>query len=286
MIERSGLTLDDFNEPGRCQEKFTAAVCKPSWTNQTIASHLLRFCAFGNWLAHQHYTHARHRPLKKLKRRPQQKEFPSDGEISGLLRILRDKYERAGRTPNRQRAYGKNYLITALLVETGARIGEISRLELQDIIERRAGKETHHAIFLRGTKSDAAERAVMIPKILYDELHRYCERWQLRGRVFLSRTGKELPERTYGHWLTHFCEELELSCHVSPHTFRYRFIVKLIAQGKSALEVMSRVGHTDVQMTVYYFNQVRRLMPWVEVNGDIALLQSRKRFWQGRRREE
>lgn len=286
MIERSGLTLDDFNQPGHCQEKFAAATFEPTWTNQTIASHLLRFCSFGNWLAHQHYTNARHRPLKKLRRRPRQRDFPSDEEIAGLLRVLRDKYERAGRTPNRQRAYGKNYLITALLVETGARIGEIARLEVDDIIERRAGTETHYALLLRGTKSDAAERAVMLSKQLHDELRRYCECWHLRGRVFLSRTGKELPERTYGHWLSHFCEELELSCHVSPHTFRYRFIVKLIAQGKSALEVMSRVGHTDVQMTVYYFNQVRRLMPWVQVNGDIALLESRKKFWQGRRREE
>lgn len=286
LITQSGLTLADFDQPTTCQEKFAASCFKPHWAKRTVALHLLRFCSFGNWLAHQHYTRARHRPLAKLKRRPQVREIPTEQEITALLTILRDRYRAATDTPNRQRAYGKDYLLTALLIESGARIGEAVTIERRDLVRHESGGQIHTAIFLRGTKTEAAERAVMISRELYEELLKYCRRWEITRHVFITRTGRPLPQRTYSQWLSKFCENLEISCHVSPHTFRYRFILKLIAQGKSALEVMSRAGHTDVQMTVYYFNQVRRLMPWVEVNGDIALLESKKKFWQGRRRQE
>jgi integrase len=286
LIIRSGLTVDDFNEPRVCQEKFVERVFKPEWAKRTVAARLAGFCSFGNWLAHQHYTSARHQPLKKLSRRPQQREIPTEEEIHALLTILRDRYRSATDTPNRQRSYGKDYLLTALLIETGARIGEAVAIERRDLIRHQSGEELHHAILLRGTKTDAAERAVMISAELYEQLQTYCRRWELTGHVFVTRTGNPLPQRTYSQWLSGFCEELQLSCHVSPHTFRYRFILNLIAQGKSALEVMTRAGHSDVQMTIYYFNQVRRLMPWVQVNGDIALLEQRRKFWQGRREVE
>lgn len=286
LIIRSGLQLEDFNHPTQAQEQFAARCFKPEWAARTVAGNLLRFCSFANWLAHQRYTTARHRPLKRLRRRPQVRDVPSEQEIHAMLAVLRDRYRRATNTPNRQRAYGKDYLLTALLIETGARIGEAVAIERRDIISHQSGEKVHHAILLRGTKTDAAERAVMISAELYEALLNYCRRWELTRHVFVSRTGKPLPQRTYSQWLSNFCEELEISCHVSPHTFRYRFILNLIAQGRSALEVMSRVGHTDVQMTVYYFNQVRRLMPWVEVNGDIALLEESRKFWQRRREED
>jgi integrase len=286
LIIRSGLDVQDFDQPRVCQEKFAAAAFNPSWCSRTVALHLLRFCSFANWLAHQHITRARHQPLRKLKRRPNQRDVPTDQEIGALLEILRRRYEQARDTPNRQRSYGKDWLLTAILVETGARIAEATGIEKRDLITHDDGHERHHALFLRGSKTDAAERAVLIPAWLADELHRYCRRWQLFGHIFTNRYGRPLPTRTFAVWLSKFCDELELSCHVSPHTFRYRRIMKWICEGMSALEVMTRAGHRDVQMTVYYFNQVRRLMPWVQVSGDVALLEQRRKFWQKRREAE
>jgi len=222
----------------------------------------------------------------RIKRKPRVREIPTDEEIAALISILKQRYEQASETPIMQRCFGKDWLFTWLLVETGARVGEVVSIERRDIIERRTGDVVHHAILLRGTKSDAAERAVMIPRTLYKALVEYCQRWQLHGRILLSRFHNRIKERSQGAWLTAFCKEIELSCHVTPHTFRYRFIINLIKQGKSALEVMSRTGHTDVEMTVYYFNQVRRLMPWIEVNGDVALLENRKKRWQRRKEGE
>lgn len=203
-----------------------------------------------------------------------------------MLAILRDRYQKARHGSARQRLYGKDYLLTAVLIETGARISEAIAIERRDLITHEGADELHHAIMLRGSKSDAAERAVQIPRWLNEELQVYARRFQLFGRLFLGRGLRPLNRRTVGQWLTEFCEELQISCRVTPHLLRYRFILKLVVGGKSALDVMTRAGHTDVQMTVYYFNQVRRLMPWVEVNGDIALLEGRKKFWQRQRREE
>jgi len=203
-----------------------------------------------------------------------------------LLAVLRDRYQRTALGSARQRFYGKDYLLTAVLIETGARIAEAVAIERRDLISHATGDELHHAILLRGSKSDAAERAVQIPNWLSEELQLYARRFQLFGRLFISRSQRPINTRTFCKRLADFCEGLQLSCRVTPHVLRYRFILNLITQGKSALDVMTRAGHTDVQMTVYYFNQVRRLMPWIQVNGDIALLESRKKFWQGCRREE
>jgi len=282
LLRRANLTLDDFNNPTTAQEKFVSAVFKPQWAKRTVASHLLRFCSFGNWLTNNHFAQGRHRPLVRLSRRPQVREIPTDIEVNILLKSLEERATLATTRPNRQRAYEKDLLITSLLVETGARISEAIHLRKEDLIQR----EERSAIYLRGSKSEAAERAVMITNSLREKIEVYCARWNLAGEIFISRTGKRIEERSFATWLSSYCEKLNLSCHVSPHTFRYRYILKLIERGSSALEVMTRVGHTDIEMTVYYFNQVRRLMPWVEVNGDVAILERRRQFWVDRSKGE
>ena len=286
MIERAGLTLEDFNESTVCQEKFAAATFKPEWKRRTIASHLLRFCSFANWLAHQRYTAARHRPLRKLKRRPNVRELPTDEEVRALVAVLRAKYEQPTVAASRQRCWGKNYLATVILIETGARVGEVINLERRDLISHRDGAHTHHAIMFRGTKTDAAERAVMIPTWLYEELKDYATRFCLRERLFISQTGKPVPERTFGTWLSRFCEQLELSCHITPHTFRFRKILQWMKEKKGLEEIMLRIGHSDAQMVLYYFNQVRRLMPWLELSEDAAVLKGRRAHWRRQRRKE
>lgn len=285
-IVKAGLTLEDFNTPRQLQEKFAAAVINPEWARQTIATHILRLCSFGNWLARLNYTRARHQPMIRLKRKPKARDVPSDEEVAALLMILQQRYRGAGDTPNRQRCYGKDWLVVWLLVETGARISEVIRAERRDLIEHRTGDVQRHALFIRGTKTDAAERAVAISKELHDALTAYSKRYDLAARLFINRDGQPVNDRTFGMWLTPFCKKLEFSCHVSPHTFRYRRIVKWICEGKSIGEVMTRIGHSDVEMVVYYFNQVRRLMPWIEISGDLSLMEKERNFWRGRNRRK
>jgi integrase/recombinase XerD len=270
VLERTGLDLADFNSIDLLG--MFAAHFPPTWATSTARAHLARLATFGNWLCRNHHTNCRHRAPKQS-RRPMHRALPTAEETRRILSTLAERAATA--SPGRARTREQDYLIVRVLYETGARISEALALNVEDI------ERTEHGavLIIRGTKSEAAERAVIVSDELADDLHRFRVRWHLfRGRFFKSRTRRPLNAGEFCKWLKAHCESIGVHCPVTPHTFRYAFILSQIEQGKSALEVMSRIGHTDIEMTVYYFNQVRRLMPWVEVNGDIAILERRRGF--------
>lgn len=227
---------------------------------------------FRQLAARNHHTNMRHR-APSSSRRPKHRDLPTAEETRRLLSKLAERAAFA--SVGRRRTREQDYLIVRVLYETGARISEALALNVDDVTRTEHGA----VIIIRGTKTDASERAVIVSDELADDLHSFRVRWHLaRGRFFKSKTRRPLSGNEFGRWLKAFCKEIGIHCPVTPHTFRYAYILGLIEQGKSALEVMARIGHTDIEMTVYYFNQVRRLMPWVEVNGDIAILERRRSF--------
>lgn len=238
--------------------------------------YLRRIAAFGNWLSRRRYTDCRHRVPRSIARgasRLRWRELPTDDEIERLLNALRARAESA--TPGRRRTRERDYLVARLLVETGARISEILALRAEDVVRHAFGVH----VVIRGTKSESAERVVPISSELGEELRAYRVRYHIaRGPLWRSRSRKLLSSGEWGRWLVAFCRDLGISVPVTPHTFRYRYIVSEIARGASALEVMSRVGHADIAMTARYFDQVRRMMPHViGSNLDVAAISTFKR---------
>lgn len=252
-----------------------AASFPPQWKSSTAKAHLVRLCTFANWLCRNHHTTMRHR-APATSRRPMHRSLPTAEETRRLLSALAERAAFA--SPGRARTRAQDYLIVRVLYETGARISETLALNVDDV-ERHP--EHGAVMIIHGTKSEASERAVIISDELAGDLHRFRVRWHLaRGRIFKSKSRRPMTGDEFCRWLKAFCESIDIHCPVTPHTFRYAYILGQIEQGKSALEVMTRIGHTDIEMTVYYFNQVRRLMPWVEVNGDIAVLERKRRFYK------
>jgi integrase len=223
---------------------------------------------FANWCANSHYTDRHHRHERE-RYRPKTRDLPTASETRLIFEALRRRADESkGDVFKRTRS--QDELIVRVLYETGARISEALNIFVEDV---RQLQDTDY-IVLRGSKSYASERAVEISRDLAEDLMEFRRTWgRLRGRLFNSRSGQPLARQTFTLWLTKFCASLKLSCHVTPHTFRYAWILGQIIEGKSALEVMTRAGHEKVDMTVYYFNQVRRLFPTVPISGDVALLE-------------
>lgn len=271
QILRHGLEIADFDKDGLIEK--VAALSPTGWQRSTLTAHLIRVATFGNWLCRSRITTRRHHPPEHS-RKPKFRDLPTDDEIDLLLRSLAERAARA--TPGRARTRAQDELIVRVLLATGARRSEALDLTVDDLII-----DEHPRLIIRGTKSAAAERAVEISAALARQLKSYRARWHIaRGRFFRSKTRRPLDGNEFGKWLKQYCVELGIKCIVTPHVFRHRWILEQIIAGKSALEVMTRIGHQDVEMTVYYFNQVRRLMPWVEVAGDIALLERKRNFWK------
>lgn len=223
---------------------------------------------FANWCANSHYTDRHHRH-ERQRYRPKLRDLPTAAETRLIFEALRRRADESkGEVFKRVRR--QDELIVRVLYETGARISEALNIFIEDV---RQLQETDY-IVLRGSKSYAGERAVEISRELAEDLAdlRRTE-GKLRGRLFTSRSGQPLQRQTFTLFLSKFCADLNISCRVTPHTFRYAWILGQIIEGKSALEVMTRAGHEKVDMTVYYFNQVRRLFPTVPISGDVALLE-------------
>jgi integrase/recombinase XerD len=270
LLRASGLDLDSFNSLDL--SGMFAATFPVSWQSSTARAHVTRLCTFANWLCRNHHTNTRHRAPKQS-RRPQHRSLPTAEETRRILSSLAERAALA--SVGRVRTREQDYLLVRVLYETGARISEALALNVEDVQRN----EPDAYIIIRGTKSEAAERAVIVSDELANDIHRFRVRHHIfRGRLFRSKSKRPLRPNEFCKWLKRHCESIGVHVPVTPHTFRYAYIIGLIGEGKSAIEVMTRIGHSDVEMTVYYFNQVRRLMPWVEVSGDIAILERKRSF--------
>lgn len=260
------LNISDFERPD-----FLAYIknhAKPHWNRRTVEWHQKVLCIFGNWLCDNHITqrHQRHKFTKK----PVQRDIPETWEVDLIFSAVRQNYEELSgkrRFVNHQR-----YIILRVLYETGCRIGECLSLYLDDV----RIKNSKHFILIRGTKSDSAERTVLITDKLFDELNQFRNCYELTGRLFSTSAGGVCYPEDVSHWLSKFGKSLKISCRIYPHLFRYLFIIEWIRNGKPLNELMHRLGHSDVSMTIYYAKQVARLCHDIDISDSISILERQK----------
>ncbi|MCV5473143.1 tyrosine-type recombinase/integrase, partial [Escherichia coli] len=82
------------------------------------------------------------------------------------------------------------------------------------------------------------------------ELHAYRVRYHIaRGALFRSRTRRPINGGEWAKWLRDYCAAIGIETRVTPHVFRHRYIQCEVLRGTSALELMTRIGHTDIEMT-------------------------------------
>ena len=262
----SKLKIEHFN-----RSDFFSIVVKyanPNWTRRTLEQRLKILCVFGNWLCDNRITERRHRP--KYQRKPIQRDTPSSDEIDSIFAAVRENYQ--SKTKGHRFVNHQRYLILQVIYETGCRISEAVGIYLEDV----RIQSGNYFILIRGTKSEAAERAVQISKKLFDDLNDFRNLYELKGRLFSSLRGTQVDTSEFSKWLRKFCEDMKISCKIHPHLFRYLYIIESIKKGNDPFEIMVRLGHSDVSMTLYYFKQVRRLYPDIELDRSISILEKKK----------
>lgn len=260
------LTLADFERKNF--QDFLASKSNKDWTRKTCEQRIAEVFVFGNWLCANHLVNQRFR-VKRL-RRPNIRPIPESYELELLFDSLHQDWKQSSHTKrfiNHQR-----YLLLRVLYETGCRISEATGLYLEDI----RINERRYFVFINGTKTETSKRTVEISPKLFSELNEFRNEYDLQGRLFSSSRGNAFNPEEYSKWLRLYAEKLGISCKIHPHLFRYLFIIESIKQGKDAIEVMTRLGHSDVSMTIYYFNQVRRLYPEANLSSSISILEKRK----------
>lgn len=135
-----------------------------------------------------------------------------------------------------------NALACRLALQTGLRIGdclalEQSRLNIRPtVIEQKTGRR----------------RRVYVGKRLLRELQQFCRPG--RRYVFPHRLDDQKHRTRQAVFLDirKACRELDIEVHISPHSFRKAYAVKLFRRTGSLAEVQRRMGHSKMETTVLY----------------------------------
>ena len=147
----------------------------------------------------------------------------------------------------------RNAALIEILYATGARISEITNLELSELSQM----EENLTIKLVGKGSK--ERVVPIGNFARSSLENYLIRGrpELLGankcqKVFLNSRGAGLSRQSAWEIIATISERAKISAHVTPHSLRHSFATHLLDGGADIRVVQELLGHASVTTTQIY----------------------------------
>ena len=138
--------------------------------------------------------------------------------------------------------------VIELLLQTGLRIGELARLELDDIKENQ--------IRIRIYESQP-ERTVILNQAAKKALDRWVEfrpKTQVKN-VFITKTGKPFLIRNIRTIVNRYFKEAGIK-DVTINDLRHTFIAHQLANGASVVLIQKMVGHKRLSTTEKYLNLI------------------------------
>ena len=145
----------------------------------------------------------------------------------------------------------RNRAILELLYATGARISELTALNLDDLLD-----PTMLRLFGKGSK----ERVVPVGSYAQRALSAYLVRARpaLVGKgkgtpaLFLNQRGTRLSRQSAWQIISDAAQQAKLVAEVSPHTLRHSFATHLLEGGADVRVVQELLGHSSVATTQIY----------------------------------
>lgn len=155
--------------------------------------------------------------------------------------------------PDKSTRFGiRNFAILEMMYATGARVSEVSDIELSFI--------NFEYKFIKCRGKGSKERLVPIGSKAIEALKTYISDVRpsfLEGRkdsnlLFLSRTGKPLRRENIWDIVKQCALKAGINKHVSPHTLRHSFATHLLEGGADLRSVQEMLGHVNITTTQIY----------------------------------
>ena len=145
----------------------------------------------------------------------------------------------------------RNKALLELLLATGARIGELIKINIQDIDF--ANKQIK--VLGKGNK----ERICYFNEHCYTALENYLNnsrnillKNKKSDRLFINHLGGDLTDRGVRDILDKIIKKCSLKNKVTPHTFRHTFATMLLNEGCDLKSVQELLGHVNLSTTSIY----------------------------------
>ena len=147
----------------------------------------------------------------------------------------------------------RNTALTEILYATGARISEVTNLDLSDVAQ--IAENLTIKLVGKGSK----ERLVPIGNFARTSLEQYLTRGRplLIGkrnsqRVFLNTRGDGLSRQSAWEIIAAAAQRAKINAHVTPHSLRHSFATHLLDGGADIRVVQELLGHSSVTTTQIY----------------------------------
>lgn len=140
-------------------------------------------------------------------------------------------------------------LVARLLISTGLRVGEITRVRISDVSSGGA------CIRVRG-KGDRERSVYVSNEQLLLDLNAYLNLRRTQSPpndyLFLNSRGERLSEPAFRKRLRIVSSELQIEPHLTPHRFRHSAATMLIEEGVDIRLVQRLLGHASIATTEIY----------------------------------
>ncbi|MCK5139432.1 MAG: tyrosine-type recombinase/integrase [Thermodesulfovibrionia bacterium] len=148
-----------------------------------------------------------------------------------------------------------------LLYGTGMRIGEVEKLNIQDI------DFNEKVIFIRQGKGKK-DRIVPCTDIALGFLKEYISKvrpalcyFNSRQKVlFLSKSGKRYTAAAFRKTLERYLKKSKVKKKITPHSFRHSFATHLLQRGADLRTVQKLLGHSSISTTEIYTNLTKEYL--------------------------
>ncbi|MDK2960786.1 MAG: integrase/recombinase XerC [Bacillota bacterium] len=176
--------------------------------------------------------------------------------------LSEDQVEALLQAPDTRTPLGlRDAALLEVLYATGARVGELVALNLEDInlavgCARVLGKGRRERIVLLGGRAvDLLKRYLSAGR---PKLMKAGKAGVVEPALFLSRLGRRLTVRQVRRLVAKYTEAAALNLHVSPHTLRHTFATHLLEHGADLRSVQELLGHASLSTTQIYTHVTRR----------------------------
>ena len=147
----------------------------------------------------------------------------------------------------------RNHLIFRLLLSTGMRVGEFSKIKVNDL-------EPPNKIYIPAvnTKNKMCRTVRVLPSLFLDLKEYLISKKIKNSYIWQKKNGKRIS--THGiasmfrkYFVTkEFAKKLDLSSIPTPHTFRHTHAVQSMNSGVNQSAIQKNLGHNSPQMTQHY----------------------------------
>ena len=176
-------------------------------------------------------------------------------ETDKLTNAFQNWYDGA-RTDVQRKVRGRYWLVYLVLRFTGARLGEVLKIDDQTDINARAGEI--RITTLKRRNKNAPKRIVPVPANVCAEIATYLMEFpSVRGKVFSLDQGNFRRvfydrAREAGVMRETFKEDGKKEIFPHPHTLRHTRAMELLANGVPVTAVQDLLGHSSLLTTAEY----------------------------------